>query len=26
MMWHVLRIAGVRKAISGYGRLLTLGV
>jgi maleate isomerase len=24
MMWHALRLAGVRKAIQGYGRLLTL--
>jgi len=24
MMWHALRLAGVRQSISGYGRLLTL--
>jgi maleate cis-trans isomerase len=24
MMWHVLRSAGVREPIPGYGRLLTL--
>jgi maleate isomerase len=24
MMWHALRLAGVRQPISGYGRLLTL--
>ena len=24
MMWHALRLAGVRRPISGYGRLLTL--
>jgi maleate isomerase len=24
MMWHALRLAGVRQAIPGYGRLLTL--
>jgi maleate cis-trans isomerase len=24
MMWHALRLAGVRQAIAGYGRLLTL--
>jgi maleate isomerase len=24
MMWHALRIAGVRQPVSGYGRLLTL--
>ena len=25
MMWHALRLAGVRQPIAGYGRLLTLG-
>jgi maleate cis-trans isomerase len=25
MMWHALRLAGVRQPIPGYGRLLTLG-
>jgi len=24
MMWHALRLAGVRQPIPGYGRLLTL--
>ena len=24
MMWHALRLAGVRQLITGYGRLLTL--
>ncbi len=24
MMWHALRLAGVREPIPGYGRLLTL--
>ncbi len=24
MMWHALRLAGVRQPIPGYGRLLTM--
>ena len=24
MMWHALRLAGVRQAVPGYGRLLTM--
>jgi maleate isomerase len=24
MMWHALRLAGVRQPIAGYGRLLTM--
>jgi maleate isomerase len=24
MMWHALRLAGVRQPVTGYGRLLTM--